>query len=501
MKYTNPIIPGFHPDPSICVVGNDYYLVTSSFEFFPGVPIYHSTDMVNWELIGHCLTRKSQLNLDKAEPSGGIWAPTLRYNNGTFYMITTNMSDRGNFYVTAKDPAGPWSEPIVLPTGGIDPSLFFDDDGKVYYMSNQYDAGAEKDGIYMAEIDIETGKFLSDFKFVSNGTGGLAVEGPHLYKINGMYYFMFAEGGTHYGHMETIFRSENVWGPYESCPHNPIITHRNKFHEIQGTGHGDLAQDANGDWWLVFLAFRITGGNWHHIGRETFLLPVEWEDNWPVVNKNLGVEINMEIERNGGVQNTDLNFFDDFSAPELNKRYNFIKNPIYENYKLMSQEKTLRLIPTKNLLGENQCTFLGIRQQHFDIKTSAEMTFSPEFENDEAGITVYRNSDAYIRFYIKKKGEKNYLCVTQNIGEIVYTPFEKVIESDNIKLTIKSDKQKYYFEFSESGSASKQAACASTRFLAAEVCYGPFTGVYLGMYATGRTHADFKNFSYENVTV
>src|SRR4030042_2877344 len=222
--FNNPIISGFYPDPSICRVGEDYYLFTSSFEYFPGVPIFHSKDLVHWRQIGYCLTRKSQLPLNNVRASGGIYAPTLRYHDGTFYMVTTNVDGGGNFYVTAKNPAGPWSEPVWLDHSGMDPSLFFDDDGKVYYTRHE---GAGDGYVAQRILNIETGKLEGPLRKIWGGTGGVWVESPHLYKINGKYYLTAAEGGTSYGHTQVIARSDSPWGPFESCPYNPILTHRN----------------------------------------------------------------------------------------------------------------------------------------------------------------------------------------------------------------------------------------------------------------------------------
>ena len=283
--YRNPVIPGFHPDPSVVRVGDDFYLVTSSFEFFPGVPIFTSRDLVHWRQLGHVLTRESQLPLQKARPSGGIYAPTLRYHDGTFYMITTNVDGGGNFLVTAKDPAGPWSEPVWLPDfGGIDPSLFFDDDGTVYLTGQGSGSPGQPRGIYQTTLDVKTGKLLGPLRLVWDRTGTRYPEGPHLYKIRGRYYLMIAEGGTEYGHMVTIARSDSPWGPFEACPRNPILTHRQTENDmpVQGTGHADLVEAADGSWWMVFLAFRPVSGYWHHLGRETFLAPVTWDaDGWP----------------------------------------------------------------------------------------------------------------------------------------------------------------------------------------------------------------------------
>ena len=216
MKFTNPVIPGFHPDPSVCRVGEDFFLVTSSFEYFPGVPLFHSRDLVHWRQIGHCLNRAAQLQLDEAWCSGGIFAPTLRHHRGRFYMITTNFCARCHTLVQAADPAGDWSDPVLLQIGGIDPSLFFDDDGRCYV------SATGQDGILQAELDPATGNLLGEPRSIWAGTGGCYPEAPHTYKINGLYYLMISEGGTEYGHMETIARSASVWGPYAPCPHNPI---------------------------------------------------------------------------------------------------------------------------------------------------------------------------------------------------------------------------------------------------------------------------------------
>ena len=210
--YRNPVIPGFNPDPSVCRVGDDFYLVTSSFEYFPGLPIYHSRDLVNWRQIGHCLTRDSQLELNGAYSSGGLFAPSIRHHDGVFYVICTNNTGKGNFYCTATDPAGPWSEPIWVNIPSIDPDIFWDDDGKTYFV---YPGGG---GMRIAPIDIETGKVTGPPTQVWNGMGGRYPEAPHIYRKDGFYYLMIAEGGTEYTHGVTIARSRNLMGPYTPCP-------------------------------------------------------------------------------------------------------------------------------------------------------------------------------------------------------------------------------------------------------------------------------------------
>ncbi|MEZ5072948.1 MAG: glycoside hydrolase family 43 protein [Bacteroidales bacterium] len=279
VTYRNPTLPGFYSDPSVCRVGDDYYLISGTFEYFPGVPVFHSKDLVNWEQIGHCLHRPGQL------PEGiNIFAATIRHHEGTFYMITTNLSGRrGNFYVTATDPAGPWSDPIFLEeVGGIDPDLFFDDDGKVYVVSSTF---------VLNEIDIKTGDILVQGPKVWNGTGGRYAEGPHIYKKDGLYYLMAAEGGTEEAHMETIARSHNIWGPYTENPANPILAHANaagQGNPIQGVGHADIIQAHDDSWWIVFHGYRTIrqGERTSWAGRPVWLR-VTWPKNgWPVVNGN-----------------------------------------------------------------------------------------------------------------------------------------------------------------------------------------------------------------------
>ncbi|MDE6518130.1 MAG: glycoside hydrolase family 43 protein, partial [Acetatifactor sp.] len=282
MKYTNPIIPGFYPDPSICRADGKYYMVCSSFQYFPGVPLFESQDLVNWRQIGHVLTRESQLLLAGADQSGGIYAPTIRCHEGRFYMVTTNVTSLGNFYVWTDDIYGEWSEPIQVQQGGIDPSLYFED-GKTYFMSNGDDDQGIP-GVTQCEINIETGEKLSPSVCIWQGAGGRYLESPHLYKIKGQYYLMAAEGGTEYGHMVVYAKGPTVNGPFTNYPGNPVLTNRNLGgYVIQGCGHGDLVEDERGNFWMVHLAFRQIDRwmTFHITGREVCLVPVTFgEDGW-----------------------------------------------------------------------------------------------------------------------------------------------------------------------------------------------------------------------------
>ncbi|MGW2517620.1 family 43 glycosylhydrolase [Streptomyces sp. NPDC001617] len=276
-----PVIPGFHPDPSVCRVGDIYYLATSSFEYAPGVPIFTSTDLRSWTQAGNVLSRPAQLAVSGAEASRGIFAPTLRHHDGRFWMITTNLSDGdGHLLVTADDAAGSWSDPVrVTGAPGIDPDLAWDDDGTCFLTWSQYGR------ITQAVLDPETGKLLTEPRALWQGTGGQFPEGPHLYRVGEHWYLLIAEGGTGQGHAVTIARGPGPWGPFEPCPHNPVLTARGTSAAVQNTGHADLVQRPDGSWAMVHLGVRARGAfpSWHVVGRETFAVEIDWDAGWPYV--------------------------------------------------------------------------------------------------------------------------------------------------------------------------------------------------------------------------
>jgi beta-xylosidase len=277
--FDNPVIPGFSPDPSICRVGEDYYLAVSSFEYVPGVPLWHSRDLVHWRLIGHALDRPSQLRLPDGVPSSeGVFAPTLRHHDGRFWMITTVVGDAGTFLVTATDPAGPWSDPVPVDVPGIDPDLAWEEDGTCWCLVS---APA---GIQGTRIDPQTGEALGEPVAMWSGTGLQYPEAPHLYRIGEWWYLMLSEGGTERGHAVSVARARTLPGPFEGCPDNPVFSHRSTSHPVQNTGHSDLVQAHDGNWWMVLLGARPRGSTpkYHGMGRETFLVPVSWEDGWPL---------------------------------------------------------------------------------------------------------------------------------------------------------------------------------------------------------------------------
>ncbi|MGY1715005.1 family 43 glycosylhydrolase [Geodermatophilus sp. SYSU D01106] len=286
MSGQRPVVPGFHPDPSICRVGDTYWLVTSSFEYGPGVPLFRSDDLRSWEQAGHVLDRPSQLDVSAAGPSGGVFAPTLRYHDGRFWMITTNWSDEGGqLLVWADDPAGPWSEPVRIPGAvGIDPDLAWDDDGTCLMTYAGFGPNGGE-GIVQSAIDPLTGEVLTERRWIWSGTGGKFPEGPHLYRIGDWWYLLIAEGGTERGHAVTIARGPSPQGPFEASPNGPLVTHRGTDLPVQNTGHADLVQRPDGSWALVYHGVRPRGSSpeWHVLGRETFADEIGWRDGWPVV--------------------------------------------------------------------------------------------------------------------------------------------------------------------------------------------------------------------------
>jgi xylan 1,4-beta-xylosidase len=502
MNYKNPVIPGFYPDPSVCRVGEDFYLVNSSFEYFPGVPIWHSRDLVHWRQIGHVLTRRSQLDLAGVKCSDGIYAPTIRFHNGTFYMITTWVSAGvyKNFFVMATNPAGPWSDPIWYDQSGIDPSLLFDDDGKVYFQSNRGMTFKMERAIYQSEMDIKTGRRLTEPKLIWRGSGGCYVEGPHIYKRDGWYYLLTAEGGTSYGHMVAIARSKNVWGSYESCPHNPILSNRHAYEQIHGTGHADLVQAADGSWWMVHLAFRKTVGDIHTLGRETCLAPVEWRDGWPVVNQT-GTNSENISKTLPPQPWPEIPARDDFDSNELGLHWIHLRNPVAENYSLSERKGFLRLRGSeKNLFDLASPTFVARRQQHFDFTATASLEFEPSSENEEAGLALLMTNEHHYDFFVTQRGGRRVLVVKYNLELIQQTAAEIPLAPGAVELRITGTKELYYFSLSQNGAPFREIAKVNTRYLGTEVTSG-YNGVVIGLYATGNgkasaTPADFDWFDY-----
>lgn len=486
--YDNPIIPGFYPDPSVCRVGNDTYVATSTFEYFPGVPIFHSRDLSSWRQVGHALTRDSQLALEGCLSSQGIFAPTLRHHEGTFYLVSSNMSGDGNFLITAKHPAGPWSDPIWLDEG-MDPSLFFDDDGTVYYTRH---GGGERGVILQARLDVSSGKLLDELRPIWPGTGGIWPEAPHLYKVNGVYYLMIAEGGTSYDHMVTVARSESPWGPFQSNPGNPILTHRGLEREpIQATGHADLFQASDGNWWMVFLGIRPTAGRHHHLGRETFLAPVSWKDGWPVVNSGQPVPLRVTTpslpppgsEGPERLASGVAPSLDDFRSSELPHHYCHVRNPVRSAYSLAERPGMLRLhASTTTMSMRGSPTFVGRRQQHFALQVRTELHFEPTAPGQEAGLVLRMNEAHHYDLLVTSGDGGRYVQLRTTVAGVDRIVARKEVGAGALQLVVDATRDDYRFSYAAPGAPLTTLGKAPTLPLSTELA-GGFTGVVLGPYA------------------
>ncbi|HEX8314319.1 MAG TPA: glycoside hydrolase family 43 protein [Flavisolibacter sp.] len=513
--YTNPILAGFYPDPSICRVGNDYYLVNSTFSYFPGIPVFHSTDLVNWKLISHVITREEQMDFTGKGVSRSLFAPTIRYHDGLFYLTCTMIDGKGNFVVTAKDPAGPWSNPTWLPIDGIDPSLYFDDDGKCYitYNSIPPDNKSLYDGhrtIRINEFDYKNGKVLGENRIIVNGGTDISkkpswIEGPHIVKKHGYYYLISAEGGTGADHSVVAFRSRDIYGPYTSYEKNPVLTQRHltgeRKHPITSTGHADFVELPDGRWYTVFLGTRPYEGDFFNTGRETFLTPVEWKDEWPLINPGQD-EVQYHYPLPFPVNTKSLNHYsgnfsykDEFNTG-LNTDWIFLRTVKEKWYDTKTKEGFLSLrLRQETVAGKQNPSYIARRQQHTNFTATAGLQFAAKSENEKAGLLCFINED---HFYFIGLSVKN----NQPVVQLFQSPANK---SDSNSMTLLAEKQlsknNSIIQLKVEGKGADYSFAFSTdkknwtllgdkvdgRFLSTKVAGGfgaNFVGVTIGLYAT-----------------
>jgi len=507
-QFYNPILPGWYSDPSVCRNGDDYFMVTSTFSYYPGVPLFHSTDLVNWKQIGHVLDRPSQLvNLEGQHISGGIFAPAISYNphNQTYYMVTTNVG-AGNFFVKTKDPFGSWSEPIPLPeVGGIDPSFFFDEDGRAYIVNNDGMDGKELyDGhrsIRIREFDVETDKTIGSWKMLVNGGVNLAekpiwIEGPHMYKINGKYFLMAAEGGTGTNHTEVIFRGDSPMGDFTPWDKNPILTQKHlpadRQNPITCAGHADLIQTKEGDWWAIFLACRPINNEFENLGRETFIIPVNWsDDGFPYMTR--GNDLIPMILKRDGVQRDEHTTFgnfekeDNFDSPVLCMEWLTLRSPATALYSLTDKPGYLALTCSEINVSEKKTpAFVARRMQHHKFECTTSLLFDSKDEQAEAGMLLYKNEQNHYFFSIKKQKGQKIIGLKQIGGSNSGKVIEKQISMKAgapILLKVISSGTSYSFYY-DLGNGTWEMLCdnidAQTLSTASA---GGFTGSTIGMYA------------------
>jgi xylan 1,4-beta-xylosidase len=435
--YLNPILPGFYPDPSILRVGEDYYLVNSTFAFFPGLPVFHSRDMVHWAQIGNAIDRPSQVDFGKLEMSRALFAPAISYHDGTFAIVNTCVDCvedlKENFLITAANPAGPWSDPIVLGFEGIDPSLFFDRDGKAYVVNNGPPDGTPlyngHRAIWMQEIDWATKKMTGPRRVIVNGGSDIRqkpiwVEGPHLFRARGWYYLICAEGGTAEQHSEVVFRSKKVWGPYVPYKGNPILTQRDldpaRPFPVTSTGHAQFVATPRGQWWAVFLGTRPYAGDSYNTGRETFLLPVHWTKGWPVILPK-GKPVPYTAKRPAlpidpaPLESGNFATRDEFDGTALGPQWLFIRTP-HERWHSLSQSSLVLQARPVAIGNDGQPSFVGRRQQHGWASASTAMHFAPKIDGERAGLVAFQNSNYFYFLGLVRENGKTQVCVTKRAG-------------------------------------------------------------------------------------
>ncbi|MBT8142707.1 MAG: glycoside hydrolase family 43 protein [Gammaproteobacteria bacterium] len=550
--FTNPIITGGYPDPSICQLDDYFYIVNSSFEYYPGLPIHRSKDLVNWELVAYGLQRESQVtgavNLVDVQSNGGIHAPTIRCRkeNGKnrFYIITTNVytptgknakTEFVNFVLTADDIQGPWSDPLVLEGApGIDPDIFFDDDGRVWYAGTHSPENPTFPGegeIWLQEIDTASWELTGERHFLWRGAcGGTWAEGPHLYKHDGRYYLLIAEGGTGFNHAVMIAVSDDITGPYVPNERNPIMTSRHLSYDywVNSTGHADMIQLGDGRWYMVALGKRNDEQRMSNMGRETHLLPVEWERepfwwkepkyDWPVVSKESGRLEKAYPLPFGSRQQPNINFRDEFDSSKLGLEWNFRRFPERRTYSLSESPGYLRLFSQSGSITERgRASLLGVRQKQSDFVYTVAMLFNPSTNNSEAGISLFQKDDNYINFTTKQQNNKIYLQLFVAQPEDPASSMKsdtssdpvsrKVIQSaelpkyrGEIVFKVESKESRNTYRYSLDGGKTYQDFAQSSADI---ILSKGYTGAYLGLYSSsnGSSSEDFADFDWVEYTL
>lgn len=516
-QYLNPILAGFYPDPSICRAGDTYYLVNSSFSFFPGVPIFESKDLVSWTQIGHVLDRESQLPLHGQAVSAGIFAPDIKYNNKnkTFYMITTNVG-KGNFFVKTKDPHQGWSEPVYLPkVDGIDPSFCFDEQsGRAYIVHNApVMGGHDYDGqraIRLLEFDVRGDSIVgAPHQIVRGGTHvqekPIWIEGPHLYRIGKYYYLMCAEGGTGDWHSEVVFRASAKSDitraeSWEECPHNPILTQRHLYDYVNGgtsplpfdvvtsAGHADMVQTTKGNWYAVFLGSRPYEGPYYNTGRDTYMLPVSWNDGWPTIleqGKKIPTVVSspatLSATRPQGLCTGNFTYTDRFDSPSLNLRWMSLRNsaPFY------ATDHGLTVTPLPVNISEREApSALFCRQQHTNFTAETSLTFEPKTDQELAGMVLLQNEAYNFVFGITLLNGRPALTLTRSEKATVVIGTALLSSTRSVRLKIEGHGRYYDFLYAEGDSSWRMLAQGVDAINLSTARSSGFIGACIGLYAT-----------------
>lgn len=505
----NPVLPGCHPDPSVCRVGEDYWLVVSSFTYWPALPVFHSRDLVSWEPAGHVIDRDEQLSLTGLETSDGVWAPTIRHHGGVFYVVSTVANGRtgeSNFVATATDPRGPWSQPVDLGVAGIDPSLFFDVDGRCWFTICRDSESPEATGpgeIWMREFDAETLSLVGpEYVLWHGAVAGAWVEAPHLFLRDGVYYLLGAEGGTERRHSVTAARSRSVTGPWVTDPRSPLLTHRHLSpdHDIQNIGHADLVDTPDGQTWALVLGVRPVDGV-HTLGRETFLVPVEWTEAGPVFAPETGqVRVRERLpasahapERPAAEELVERVRFD---APSLPRGWSSLRGnvaPLLYSATHPSSDRPrplddrLRLaLSEETLSGRGTPAFIARRQQHLHAVVTADLDFSPGTMNEEAGLALFHAEHRWAAISVTLDDQGRRIAVTTaELGDGVRRGKDTLLPPGPVRLAIAADRHGYQLALAgdTAGRSPIPLSWHPRREFSTEVA-GGFVGVYIGIYAT-----------------
>jgi len=499
-QFANPVLPGSHPDPSVCRVGPDYYLVTSTFEYFPGLPVFHSRDLVHWRQLGHVLDRPSQLQLQGVRASGGLYAPTIRHHDGVFYVVCTLVDgprESGNFVVTATDPAGPWSEPVWLPeAAGFDPSLFFDDDGSAWWLATRGipGEGPGLNEIYLRSFDTASLSLAGPEHVLWRGAlqDPVWLEAPHLYRVDDRYWLVCAEGGTDFEHSVVVASADSVTGPYRGSLLNPVLTHRHlgRAHPIAATGHADLVCTQDGEWYAVLLAVRPYGGYYYNLGRETFLVPVSWEEAGPVFSPGTG-----RVEESYPLP---LPAYPWPSAPD--DVWMVLRTPS-EDFWSVDGPGHVRLSVRPESLADLVTPSLVVRrQQHQDFHFSGVLELAAGGPTEAAGLVLLQNNDYHVRLLLGADGSVTLVRRAGGQDELLA---RTEVGPGAVRLGFEARGQDYQ-ALAGSAELAPLGAPFDGRFLSTPVA-GGFTGVHIGLYATSdgapsSSCAYFSDVTYRTLT-
>jgi alpha-N-arabinofuranosidase len=503
-SYRNPILAGFYPDPSVTRAGDKFYLVNSSFAYFPGIPVFESRDLVHWTQVGHVIDRASELSFDGLGISRGVFAATIQYHDGTYYVLNTAVDSGGNFIVTAKSPQGPWSDPIWLPQiDGIDPSLFIDDDGEAYIVNN----GPPEDvpqypghrAIWIQQFNLEKMKLFGPRRVLVNGGVDFSkkpvwIEGPHVFKHDGFYYLSCAEGGTEVNHSQVILRAHSPWGPFTPYEHNPILTQRDlpadRANPVTNTGHADLVEAPDGSWWAVFLGSRPYEGKYYNTGRETFLLPVTWKDGWPTILEQ-GAAVPYVAKGPAFMQSGDqaplsgnFKWRDEFDAPVVNPLWLQVRVPKHAWFDFTSKKSALTIHPLDMPLdGLGNPSYLGRRQQHQSFEATTQLTL-PKRGTVDAGIAVFQSEKYWYFCGARRKDKRTIeLFLEKKAGDKVQVIAQQTVPwSATIKLRVSAD-QRWYSFFFDAGEGWKPLDEKDDGSILSTQVAGGFVGTTLGPYA------------------